>query len=97
MPGSLSPRSSRHRKEPLLLASLPVESGSFVPLIPSPKEDSLKTAPQGSVDRKIIPVLGLSEGDFIIALLVSNARCLGAQEVLQAEENGAHVIPALRK
>lgn len=49
------------------------------------------------MDRKIIPVLGLGEGDFIIALLVSNAKCLGAQEALQAEENGAHIIPALRK
>lgn len=29
------------------------------------------------MDRKIMPVLGLGEGDFIIALLVSNARCLG--------------------
>lgn len=96
MPGYLSPRSPHHCKEPLLLASLPVESGSFVPLIPSPKENSLNS-PQGSMDRKIIPVLGLGEGDFIIALLVSNAKCLGAQEALQAEENGAHIIPALRK
>lgn len=66
-------------------------------MIASPKEDSLRTAPQGSLDRKIVPVLGLGEGDFIIALLVSNAKCLGAQEVLQAEKNGAHIIPALRK
>lgn len=49
------------------------------------------------MDRKIRPVLGLGEGDFIIALLVSNAKCLGAQEALQAEENGAHIIPVLRK
>ena len=49
------------------------------------------------MDRKIIPVLGLGEGDFIIALLVSNAKCLGAQEALRAEENGAHIIPVFRK
>lgn len=41
--------------------------------------------------RKRIPVSGLGEGNFIIALLVSNVKCLGAQEVLQAGDNGAHV------